>query len=129
MAERNTVQKAMVYEALCKMADHPTADRVHREVQKTYPNISRATVYRILNRMAEKGEILKVSTTTGADHFDHTTYPHYHVRCTNCGKVCDVSMPYMHELEKSISDASGFQISGYVVQFEGLCPECSKGGQ
>lgn len=128
MTERNTVQKALVYETLCKMADHPTADRVYQEVQKTYPNISRATVYRILNRMAEKGEILKVSTTAGADHFDHTTCPHYHVRCTGCGKVCDVALPYMTDLEKRISDASGFVITGYTIQFDGLCPDCSNGG-
>ena len=61
----------------------------------------------------------------GADHFDHQTFPHYHVHCSECGKVADVAMP-VEELVDMLSDTSGYKIMGYSLQFDGLCPECAK---
>lgn len=126
MTERNTVQKTVVYEALCQLANHPTADEVYEKVRESCPSISRATVYRILNRLAEKGTIMKVELNNGADIFDHNVHPHYHVRCLRCGRVCDVSLPYMQDLEKRVGDSSGFRITGYSIQFDGICPRCQE---
>lgn len=126
MAERNTVQKAVIYDALCRLANHPTADSVYEEVHRDCPTISRATVYRVLNNLAEKGTVLKVNMNNGADHFDHQTFPHYHVRCTECGRVCDADMPYIEGLEKKAGECSGYKITGYSIQFDGICPECAE---
>lgn len=124
MAERNTMQKTAIYDALCCLADHPTADQVYDTVREKCPNISRATVYRVLNRFAEKGVITKVSVNNGADHFDHQTHPHYHVCCIRCGKVCDAELPYINGLEKQVCASSGYKVTGYSIQFDGICPEC-----
>ena len=125
MQERNTLQKRIVHETLIHMANHPTADDVVAEVQSAYPSISRATVYRILNKLADSGEALRIRINNGADHFDHQTFPHYHVHCSECGKVADVAMP-VEELVDMLSDTSGYKIMGYSLQFDGLCPECAK---
>ena len=125
MQERNTLQKRIVHETLIRMCNHPTADEVVAEVQSTYPTISRATVYRILNKLADSGEALRIRINNGADHFDHQTLPHYHVHCSSCGKVADVTMP-VKELGSMLSDTSGYKILGYSLQFDGLCPECQK---
>ena len=125
MQERNTLQKRIVHETLVAMASHPTADEVVAEVQSTYPSVSRATVYRILNKLADSGEALRIRINNGADHFDHQTFPHYHVHCNGCGKVADVKMP-VESLVELLKDTSGYQISGYSLQFDGLCPECQK---
>lgn len=124
MAERNTVQKALVYDALLSLANHPTADMVYEAVYAKNPSISRATVYRVLGKLAEKGQILRVEVSGGADHFDHQTFPHYHVFCRRCGRVCDVEMPPVDGLEKSITDNAGYMIRGYTILFDGFCPQC-----
>ena len=123
MQERNTLQKRIVHETLVAMCNHPTADEVAAEVQSTYPSISRATVYRILNKLADSGEALRIRINNGADHFDHQTFPHYHVHCSSCGKVADVKMP-VEGLVELLKDTSGYKIFGYSLQFDGLCPEC-----
>lgn len=127
--ERHTIQKQIVYDKLCRMANHPTADDIFESLHPEYPGISKATVYRILNKLAESGTILKVCMNNGADHFDHQTFPHYHVKCLSCGRVCDVSLPYFDKLEARIKEACGYRITGYSLQFDGLCPDCQNTDQ
>lgn len=120
---KNTIQKEAVTHALF-MLDHPTADEVFDCVHSEYPTVSKATVYRILNRMAEDGEILHLAVPTGPDRFDTTLSEHHHIKCSACGKVCDVSLPELSEIEKRITKESGFAVSRRLIFFEGLCPDC-----
>ena len=124
MEERNTIQKTLVLEALYSLGNHPTADEVVAEVQKKYPSVSRATVYRILNQASESGTIVKVKINNGADHFDHQVFSHYHVRCISCGKVSDVLLDD-NDVKLIPKSSSGYRITGYTLQFDGICPECS----
>ncbi len=126
MAERNTRQKSIIYDTLCCLGNHPTAEGVYDALHERHPAISRATVYRVLNGFAGNGTIQKVSVNNGADHFDHRTHPHYHVCCTRCGRVSDVELPYMGPLEQSVGDCRGYKLTGYSIQFDGLCPECQR---
>ena len=122
---RNTVQKEIVSEALRTMHCHPTADSVYLKVRESHPTISKATVYRILNQMAENGSALRVKVPCGADHFDDTTCPHYHILCTDCGRVEDVEMEQIpFSLDKE--HAAGFTVTGSTLLFEGVCPTCGQ---
>lgn len=125
MQERNTVQKEIIYSALCRMANHPTADEVYRSVHETHPSISRATVFRVLNKMAENGSIMKVNISNGADHFDHQVFKHYHAHCKCCGCVLDVKLAPILILEDNNIETEGqFDITGYSLQFNGICRKC-----
>jgi len=55
---------------------HPTADEVYEMARKGNPNISRGTVYRNLNLLAENGEIARLNMPIGPDHYDCQT-PHH----------------------------------------------------
>lgn len=52
---RNTIQRSLVLEAVNKLHCHATADEIYREIIKTHPHISRATVYRNLNLLSDRG--------------------------------------------------------------------------
>ena len=60
MQERNTVQRQLVYRAVQDLACHPTAEEVYGKVVSTHPSISKGTVYRNLNRLAETGMLRKI---------------------------------------------------------------------
>lgn len=124
--KRNTIQRTLILEAVNKLQNHPTADEVYAEVAARHPNISRGTVYRNLNQLSENGDISDLKVPGGADHFDHVPEKHYHVRCVRCGRVFDVEMDYMEDLETSIKDPHGFQILGHDLMFRGICPACSE---
>ena len=123
-SKRNTIQRTIVLEMVNSLKNHATADMVHDEVIKTHPSISRGTVYRNLNCLAESGEIRKVEVPNGADRFDHRIVKHYHTKCSRCGKVLDVEMEYMENLEKSIKNSSGFEFNSHDIMFSGICLAC-----
>lgn len=126
MASRQTIQRELIKQELCSMANHPTADEVYASIHEKHPTISKATVFRTLGRLADDGEALRVRINNGADHFDHQTFAHHHVHCTECGKVDDVLMPVADDVEKRASEVSDYLITGYTLQFDGICPACQR---
>ena len=126
MASRQTIQRGLIKQELCSMANHPTADEVYASIHEKHPTISKATVFRTLGKLADEGEELRVCINTGADHFDQRTFAHYHVHCTECGKVDDVLMPVADDVEERASKVSDYLITGYTLQFDGICPACQR---
>lgn len=126
MNKRNTTQRALVLEVVNEMRCHATADEVYNKIVKKYPHISRGTVYRNLNLLADIGEIRKMEMPSGADRFDHICQEHYHAKCVKCGRVFDVEMEFIADLEKNIKDTHGFEFIGHDIIFKGTCMECIK---
>ncbi len=124
MTKRNTIQRSLVLEAVRELGCHATADEVYDAIVKKHPNISRGTVYRNLNLLSDIGEIRKVEIPSDANRFDHMLHEHYHARCVKCGRVFNVEMEFITDLEKSIKDTHGFEISGHDIVFKGICLEC-----
>lgn len=124
LIKRKTIQRALVLEAVNKLQCHATAEEIYQMVTSEHPNISKGTVYRNLNQLADSGEIRKLEIPGGADRFDHRCHNHYHVKCLKCGRVFDVDMEYIADLEQKIRDTHGFVFSGHDLVFRGLCPDC-----
>lgn len=124
MIQRKTIQGDLVLEAVRKLGSHVTADEVYEAVSREHPHISRGTVYRNLQRLSQAGFIRKVEVPDGADRYDALCHDHYHVRCERCGRLFDVDMDVIPDLERSIRDAHGFLFTGHNILFQGICPEC-----
>ncbi len=122
---RNTRQRKLVEEAVKARKNHPTADEIYMDVRERDEKISRGTVYRNLNLLAESGEISHVRVPS-ADRYDFRLDRHYHTFCTGCGAVCDSPVPYTEEYDRLTEEATGFRITRHRTVFEGLCPECQK---
>lgn len=125
MNKRNTVQRALVLEAVKVLRSHVTAEEVYSTIAKKHPDISRGTVYRNLNLLSEIGEIRKREIPGGADRYDHLCHDHYHAKCLKCSRVFDVDMDFIADLEKNIKDTQGFKFTGHDVVFKGICPDCN----
>lgn len=121
---RKTIQCALVLETVKKLNRHVTADEVFYEITKEHPNIGRGTVYRNLQRLCETGELRKIEVPEGADCYDRILTPHYHIRCSVCGKMFDVDMPYIEGLESNVKDMHGFSEVSHDIMFKGICPSC-----
>lgn len=121
--QRNTFQRQVVLSAVQTLC-HATADEIHRFVAASHPGISKATVYRNLGLLSENGQISHIEATSGADYFDCTTSPHYHLQCTECGKIFDVPFLYLGELNHIPVDP-GFTVTGHTVLFKGVCASCN----
>ena len=123
-----TVQRLAIFEALAGSREHPSAEQIHRAVQRRIPTLSLATVYKNLEALKSIGAVADVNPLheqgrceaalpgTGAGR------PHHHLVCISCKKVRDL---HDHELDRlKVRDAQGFDLRAVRVQAEGLCPEC-----
>ena len=124
MNRRNTIQRQLVAEAV-RALDHPDAETVYEKIVREHSHISKATVYRNLNLLAEQHEIGKVSTAEGADRFDSRIRPHYHLRCRVCGKLFDTDANFDRP-ETLLKDTNGFTVEKLNAEFIGVCADCQK---
>jgi Fur family transcriptional regulator, peroxide stress response regulator len=122
---RLTTQRQIILEELGKVTSHPTANEVYDMVRKRLPRIGLGTVYRNLELMAETGIILKLEVGGTQKRFDATVDPHYHIRCLSCGKVDDIEIPVMEDINKTAADLSHYQVLGHHIEFSGICSKCS----
>lgn len=124
MTQRNTRQLAVTLSAVRALACHPSADMVYDYIHTGHPKMSRATVYRNLNKLCRQGDLSRVRVPGCADRFDHSTRPHYHFVCNRCGRVEDLDMPYMPDIDSMRGGHDGRKITRHTIIFEGVCADC-----
>ncbi len=124
---RNTRQRRLVLDAVQESCSHPTADEIYLAVREQDEHVSRGTVYRNLNLLAEEGVILSIKAP-GGSRFDRRVEPHAHAICTTCGNVIDVPIDTDADLDTTASAKTGWAITSHYTIFEGLCPACLNEG-
>lgn len=130
LKESMTRQKALILEAVCASEAHPTAEQVYDMLKSEIPGLSLGTVYRNLNRMAELGQIRRISVTGSPDRFDGGLIPHHHICCSACGAFSDYfDISDESALDEAISRRTGFEIRRHETVFYGLCPKCKAAEQ
>jgi len=125
---RNTIQKQAVLDTIKSMRTHPSVDELHCEIRKTYPSISKATVYRNVNQLAQKGTILQIAVAGDVMRYDGCTDFHYHLACDDCGRVLDVHTDFqadaIEDLTAFVEGQDGHKIKETMVLFRGICADC-----
>lgn len=125
-ARRMTKQKKTILEILRSTTSHPTADWIYAQARKVLPDISLGTVYRNLNVLKEDGEIMELNYGSTYSRYDGNPQNHYHFVCLSCGRVSDVDMPVLAELEERAEKAGVGKVFYHRLEFYGLCPDCSQ---
>lgn len=89
----------------------------------------RATVFRLLQRLAEQGIVRRLGLHERAAYFT-LLVPGKHsdfLICTSCGKIEAVDAPCpVHQLEDEIREKTGFKNLYHELEFFGTCPTCSQ---
>lgn len=118
--ERFTSQKKIILDHLKNVTSHPSAESIHRAVKRKLPSISLGTVYRILDNLEKKGEILEIPHRIG--RYDGNVTPHMHFLCEKCGEISDVFQDCdVVECQKLHNLG---QINYYRIYLYGLCNKC-----
>ena len=125
---RMTQQRRIILEEMGKFATHPTASDVYDRVRRRLPRVSLGTVYRNLEILSQSGDIRKLDACGSQRRFDGSIDQHYHIRCNHCGRVDDVPLEPVMELEHALHDQCHYEVTGHWVEFTGICPKCQKSG-
>ncbi|MFW6324047.1 MAG: Fur family transcriptional regulator [Desulfovibrionales bacterium] len=120
---RMTSQRRVILQELKKSKSHPTADELYARTRKKLPKISLGTVYRNLDKLAESGEILRLHMCGSQKRYDGNTHPHYHIRCSSCGRVDDVEVDFVPP-DLTTCSADSYQVTGFHFEIQGLCENC-----
>lgn len=120
-----TAQRRAILKAMLDRTDHPSAEQVYDEVRRQLPDISRTTVYRVLETLVEIGAITKVSSPGATTRFDPVTRRHHHLVCLCCDQLIDLVDPALDE-RVALPDVRrhAFQIQGFSIYFHGICSAC-----
>lgn len=122
---RLTPQRRAVLDVLRTAHDHPTAYEVFERVRRISPGIGPATVYRSLALLVDSGQALELALGHGASaRYDANITRHDHLVCHRCGRAVDVDTPVSARTVAGLEAASGFVVTGYDLQFRGVCPQC-----
>ncbi|MCL2203558.1 MAG: transcriptional repressor [Defluviitaleaceae bacterium] len=127
MGERNTVQKQIILDTLKRFDAHPSVDELHAEIKKSHPAISKATVYRNLKQLAEKGVVMQIAVANDVARYDGGTDFHHHFICDVCGGVYDIDAERGEAPADSyarIQKKYGFAVERSMTSFFGMCAAC-----
>ncbi|WP_158738400.1 peroxide-responsive transcriptional repressor PerR [Alteribacillus sp. YIM 98480] len=121
---RMTPQRHAILEFLFDSMSHPTADEIYKALEGKFPNMSVATVYNNLRVFKEVGIVKELTYGDSSSRFDCVTTDHYHVICSDCGKIVDFHYPGLDEVETLAEHVTGFQVNNHRMEVYGRCPEC-----
>jgi Fe2+ or Zn2+ uptake regulation protein len=123
---RYTRQRAAVFAFLRTATGHPTAEQVFAAVRREIPNISLATVYKALEALVDCKLAARLTDDDGTSRYDGRSDAHYHLRCLETGRVCDLPIPYDPELLDKVAPVlrdwlreQGFELTGHRLEIIG----------
>jgi Fe2+ or Zn2+ uptake regulation protein len=128
MSQRNTRPRRLIAERLVELAkqeDDFTTDDLWQELRVLEPTIGRATVFRSIEKLVDKGLLNRIEFADGSHHYrvcgdNH----HHHLTCTQCHRVVEVDLCLPEEQLHAIGDQTNFEIEGHSLSLFGRCPNC-----
>lgn len=122
---RLTPQRIMVLEAIAEGEGHMGAEEVLARVQKVYPYMDIATVYRTLNLLKGLGLVTEIATPEGTRYeLVREGQRHHHMTCRSCGRTWDMSTRFLAALGEEVWREYGFQADMSHFTLQGLCKDC-----
>ncbi len=122
---KSTPQRLAIMRVLSENKEHPSVEAINKRLQKKFPGISQATVYRNIMLIKSLGEVLEIGFAGGGSRYDgRKPYSHPHVVCLECGKIIDPELASLRDMTREIAAGSGFEIKSFRLDFFGLCPAC-----
>ena len=121
---RVTRERLQLFREVYAQHGHIDAEALLRGLKKRGAKISRATLYRNLDLIADYGFVTKQRLAGKRFHYEHVHggQRHDHV-------VCEFISPAMNALQREICYAHGFDPEEHSLQIRGLCLECSRSRQ
>jgi Fur family transcriptional regulator, ferric uptake regulator len=127
---RITSQRRLLVGIIQSSPRHLDAATLLELARKQDPDIDRATVYRTLALLKDRGLIdeLDLMHIEGEKHFYEakTIRDHCHLACFRCGAIMEYASSSFEKLKKEMVKQSGFQIRVVRLEVGGICKRCQR---
>lgn len=121
-----TPQRRAVLNTIALNRGHLKPAAIYEKVHQINPGVSLVTVYRTLDLLAELDLICEIHSGGNCRSYlmRRPREHHHHLICSECGTVADFADCDLDILEQKLSRITGFEISGHMLEFSGLCQNC-----
>ncbi len=127
---RLTTQRRLLVGIIQDSPRHLDAATLLQIAREKDPHIDRATVYRTLALLKDRGLIdeLDLMHIEGEKHFYEakTNRDHCHMACFRCGAIMEYASPAFEKLKQEMVQQSGFQIRVVRLEVGGVCKRCQR---
>lgn len=107
------------------MNPHADTETIFVAARQHLPDISRQTVYDVLNALTAVGLARRIQPAGATARYESRVGDnHHHVVCRSCGVIADVDCAVGGAPCLTASDDLGFDIDEAEVIYWGLCPDC-----
>ena len=120
---RITPQRIAIVDYILNTEAHPSAEQIHKIVQKKYPMVSLSTVYKTLDLLREKKLVNEIDVD-GESRFDAHVDEHINLVCMNCGKIEDVDESTLKDIQTRAARKSKYLILKGSFELHGYCSNC-----
>lgn len=126
-APRVTKQRMAVSGALDELTDFVSAQELYRWLHERGQKVSLATVYRILQSMADDGAVDVLRSNDGESVYRQceAAEHHHHIVCRNCGTAVEIEAPSIEDWTHQVAAQHGFTQPGHTIEIFGLCADCT----
>ena len=124
---RNTRQRRIIKATMEELGDFISAQDLHLTLANRKEQVSLATTYRVLQSLANAGELDSVKGVEGETLYRHCRVKdhHHHLLCRRCGTAIELEAPALEDSAQAMGKQHSFSELEHVVEVTGYCPDCT----
>lgn len=123
---RMTQQRGVLLDVIEQAGEHLDADGLYRRARERDHRISLSTVYRTLSLLKQHNLVDELHLSEEHHHYEPKSgEEHYHLVCTTCGAVEEVSGGAIQRLREELQREYGFKVRSMQIDIAGQCARCA----
>ena len=102
------------------------AQEIHRALVARGEHVGLATVYRVLDVLADTRLVQRVDLGDGLARFEpvREVDHHHHIVCDDCGRVEAFADERLERVLRDVERSSGYDVAGHDIVLRGACSSC-----
>ncbi|UCF96065.1 MAG: transcriptional repressor [Spirochaetaceae bacterium] len=122
--------RVVITSVLFELERHIDAAELHHAVNHRFPGIGRATIYRTLQLLRDRGLVAEREFGDGLRRYEFRRASHHdHLVCLLCGRVLEFEEASIEALQEQVASRHGFEVLRHRLELYGHCRNCRENGQ